>query len=91
MARETLKEILDDIRGRTFVSPWMTIKESACYLKVTPRTIKSHIASGKLKHTKVRGVNRIHKTWLDVFIISGGTGKPTKPQRRDFDNLKMAG
>jgi len=49
-----------------------SINELAEYLKVSKKTIRRHISSGKIKCSKVGGVYRISQDALDVFLNPDG-------------------
>ena len=71
---------------------WLTVQEVARYMRVCERTVRSLIASGKLK-SKKRGTRPtggkilIHRNWVDKFIIGGG-GRLTTKQKTELQVLK---
>lgn len=68
---------------RNIKSPWLTISESAMYLKYSERHLRRLITKGNLKYSKLpNGGVRIHKSDLDSYVLFGLPFKKlTTPQK----------
>ena len=74
----------------TMVTPWLTLKQTAKYLNLSDRTVKKHIASGRLQRRKVGRKNLIHKSWIERFILSNGGHKLSKMDKEELQRLSIA-
>jgi excisionase family DNA binding protein len=55
------------------VSPWLTVREAAEYLKLKPRTLRNYISRGLLPIRRSAETNtaRLHRDDLDNWLMSG--------------------
>ena len=49
---------------------WKTVKDTAIYCDVSPRTVRMWIKELELKHVRVRGILLIKLEWIDSFLES---------------------
>ena len=62
-------------------SPWMTIREVAEYLSVSPGTVKNWVSQRYIPFAKRGGVTRFHKDRIDRWLSVGEcNGRLTIPQ-----------
>ena len=66
---------------------WFTLKQTAKELNLSDRTIKKHIATGKLKRRLVGRKNLIHKLWIYEFVCSHGGQRFTKTDKEEMKRL----
>ena len=71
-------------------TPWFTLKQTAKYLNLSDRTIKKHIASGRLERRLVGRKNLIHKEWIERFVLSNGGLRLTKRDKEELQRLSVA-
>ena len=71
-------------------TPWFTLKQTAKYLNLSDRTIKKHIASGRLERRLVGRKNLIHKEWIVRFVLSNGGLRLTKRDKEELQRLSVA-
>ena len=71
-------------------TPWFTLKQTAKYLNLSDRTIKKHIASGRLERRLVGRKNLIHKEWIERFVLSNGGIRLTKRDKEELQRLSVA-
>lgn len=57
--------------------PWLTLKEASAEVKLSPQTLRTAIARGRLRVARVNdGRNlRIRRSWLETWL-EGGNGDP---------------
>ncbi len=67
------------------ISPWLTIREAALYMKKSDRSIRRMISSGNLKSNKLlEGGHRLNRRDLDAYILFGKPfNKLTRPQKEE--------
>ena len=70
-------------------TPWFTLKQTAKYLNLSDRTIKKHIASGRLERRLVGRKNLIHKKWIERFVLSNGGKRLTKRDKEELQRLSI--
>jgi len=88
-----IEEIRMELRQTTLPKTWFTINQTAEYLQCSCRTIWRLLEKGQLKYHRfgtgaVRQMKIIH---IDSINRMLGSNTPVSLQRRDFENLKMAG
>ena len=71
-------------------TPWFTTRQTAEYLNLSERTIKTHLALGSLKRRKVGRKNMIHLSWIEQFVLSNASGKLSKIDKQELQFLRMA-
>ncbi len=65
---------------------WMSAKESAAYIKVSDRTLRSLCKSGELKYFQPSKKLLFRKSALDAYVL--GFGKRLTPgQRKELEEL----
>ena len=64
-------------------SPWLSIAESAGYLRISERKLERLIAGGRLRSTTIGRRRLLHRDDLDALAAATGEGTaPTVPPRR---------
>ncbi len=89
---------LDDLARRLdgqHVSPWMTTREAAAFLRCSPRQIESLTAEGLLPYkrqdsTCPRSPRLYHRKYLTGFLVAGRnptTQRLTPAEKREVEEL----
>ena len=84
---ENLKRIEDKITKS--ISPWLTIKEAALYIKSSERTLRRWIATGIVKTYRMpAGSHRILRRDVDSIVMFGKHyNKLTSPNKKVINEL----
>lgn len=63
------------------MTEWLTRKQAAEYLQVTPRTIDRWMAKGRLRYHRIAGSGRrrIRREDLDAMLVPGEAGAEGAP------------
>jgi excisionase family DNA binding protein len=82
---EALLELIDERVAKTpdrltHVSPWLSITESARYLKLSERTIEREIEWERLRSSTIGRRRLIHRDDLDALARKGGAGGESASQ-----------
>ncbi|SMC69491.1 DNA binding domain-containing protein, excisionase family [Desulfocicer vacuolatum DSM 3385] len=64
------KKITPRTNLTTAITPWLTLKEAAAYLKLNPRTLNNYVSRGliPISVSKTTNTKRFHKTDLDQWL-----------------------
>ena len=57
--------------GNEFESPWMTVPEMACYLKVSPGTVRNMVSERRIPFAKRGRMVRFHRQRIDEWMSHG--------------------
>jgi excisionase family DNA binding protein len=72
-------------------SPWKSVSESASYMKISVRQMRTFIADGKIRFERIGDSKNsrilIHRKYLDSFILGYGK-RLTHFQKTQLENLK---
>ena len=73
------------VRGAS-ESPWLTARETAQYLKLSPSYTRQLIAEGRIRSAKVSdgrpADRRVHRDWADEYLQARATGGPAPRRTR---------
>jgi excisionase family DNA binding protein len=101
LAPEVVAAIVDLVEERVAAgvpagvsaSPWLSIDESADYLRVSVRTLERSIAAGRLRSATLGRRRLVHRDDLDALAVAAATREdvaPTTPPRRRARTLDRA-
>jgi excisionase family DNA binding protein len=87
--RQLVREIVREELERHLVaptaadaSPWLSIAESAVYLRVSERKVHRMIKDGRIRSTTIGRRRLLHRDHLDEYATTGEEVAPTTPPRR---------
>src|SRR5262245_47198856 len=62
-------------------SPWLTVREAAERARCSTKFVYAQIKRGKLRAARlgVRGELRLHRDWIDAWIVSATVLNPDTP------------
>jgi excisionase family DNA binding protein len=68
---------------------WYTIDDAADYLRCSNRSIRRFIQNGSLHSTRMesKGGIRIHRKWLDAFMMGLNAKRMSPVQKRLLEDL----
>ncbi len=86
-----LKTLLRSLTKELNTTRWFTTKEAADYLRISVRSVRRAMETGKLKYARFgdgkRGSIRFTRKWLDAYALGYNGGRLTVSQKTILADL----
>ena len=83
--------LLRSISEELYSTHWYTTKEAASYLRISVRSVRRAMETGKLKYARFgdgkRGSIRFTRKWLDAYALGYNGGRLTVSQKTILADL----
>ena len=85
------KNLLQSLAKDLKITRWFTTKEAAEYLRISERSVRRAIETGKLKYARFgegkRGSIRFPRVWLDAYALGYNGKHLTATQKKELADL----
>ncbi len=82
---EIISTVLEQLQPH---SPWMSVKQTANYLKLGETKVRQLIRAGEIPHKRIDGSIRVHRKMLDQSILLDRNVDLKAPTQRESKRLK---
>jgi len=68
---------------------WYTLVEAGDYLRCSPTTLRRNMQKGSLRYERIGGKGgiRVHRKWLDAFMLGLNAKRMSPVQKRLLEDL----
>ena len=86
-----MKTLLRTLARELISTNWFTTKEAAEYLRISERSIRRAIETGRLRFARFgdgkRGSIRVTRKWLDAYALGFNGNRLTAAQKNQLDTI----